>query len=203
MVRQLQTRGIRDARVIAALRKIPRDRFVEPGLALTSHDAGSLPIGREQTISQPYVVAYMTEQLQVGPEHTVLEVGTGSGYQAAVLAELAREVFTVERHAGLQEQARRALAGLRYANVHYRVGDGAAGWPEPTRFDRILVTAAGPEIPLRLIEQLAENGRLVMPIEDRGRQHLVLAVKLEGRIRRRYLAGCGFVPLVTDSADGR
>jgi len=198
MVRQLQEQGIRDARVIAALRKIPRDRFVEPGLALTCHDAGSLPIGREQTISQPYTVAYMSEQLLVSSEHKVLEVGTGSGYQTAVLAELAGEVFTIERHAELQSQARRVLTGLRYPNVHYRVGDGAAGWPEPMQFDRILVTAAGAEIPLRLIEQLAENGRLIMPIEEDGRQHLALAVKISGRIRRRYLAGCGFVPLVSN-----
>jgi protein-L-isoaspartate(D-aspartate) O-methyltransferase len=194
---QVIARGIRDQRVIEALRKIPRHRFVEPGLARRGYDGHSLPIGQEQTISQPFVVAYMTEQLQLDRRHRVLEIGTGSGYQTALLAELAAEVCTIERHERLQSHARRVLTQLRYGNVHYHVGDGLAGWPKAIRFDRILVTAAGSEIPSRLIEQLAEGGRIIAPISGEKGQELILGVRLNGRLRRRKLLDCEFVPLVS------
>jgi protein-L-isoaspartate(D-aspartate) O-methyltransferase len=201
MVEQIAQRGVRDDRVLDAMRRIPRHRFLESGLQGRSYDASSLPIGQEQTISQPFIVAYMTEQLQVGRDCTVLEIGTGSGYQTAILALLAREVCTIELRQSLQEQARRTLRELRLANVRYRVGDGAAGWPEPLRFERIIVTAAGTELSSILLGQLEEGGRLVAPVGDAAGQQLMLGVKLQGRLRRRRLMDCDFVPLVTKRAD--
>lgn len=197
MVEELVTRGIRDERILAAMRKVPRHLFTEHELAHVSYQGLPLPIGMNQTITQPYFVAYMTEQLQVNKTHRVLEVGTGSGYQTAILAELAREVFTIERHAQLLNRARMILSQLRYGNIHYHIGDGSNGWPEDSRFDRIVVTAAMEEILPSLIEQLSDGGRLVGPIIRDGQQRLVLSIKFAGRIRRRELIPCQFVPLVT------
>ena len=189
-------RGVKDARVIAALQKVPRHLFVEPALAQRCYDTRSLPIGREQTISQPYIVALMAEQLLLNKEHKVLEVGTGSGYTCAVLAELAGEVYTIECIEALQNRARRILNSLRCGNVRYRLGDGSQGWPEDVKFDRILVTASAAEIPHRLLKQLKEPGRLIMPLAHGSRQELTLAIKVQGKLRRRKLATCDFVPLV-------
>jgi protein-L-isoaspartate(D-aspartate) O-methyltransferase len=193
---QVVRRGVKDARVVAALQKVPRHLFVEPALAQRCYDTRSLPIGQEQTISQPYVVAYMAEQLLLTKEHKVLEVGTGSGYTCAVLAELAGEVFTIECLDSLQNRARRILNSLRYCNVHYQVGDGAQGWREALKFDRILVTASAVEIPHRLLEQLKDPGRLIIPLVRGNVQELTLAIKVQGKLRRRKLATCDFVPLV-------
>lgn len=162
--RQLIDRGIRDERVLAAMRKIPRHRFVPPEYVYAAYDDGPLPIGAGQTISQPYIVALMTELLHLqGPER-VLEVGTGSGYQTAILAELAREVYTVELEADLLERARRVLTSMGYTNIYFRNDDGSGGWPEAAPFDAIIVTAAPPEVPPALIEQLRTGGRLVIPV---------------------------------------
>lgn len=193
---QVVARGVKDARVIAALQKVPRHLFVEPALAQRCYDTRSLPIGQEQTISQPYVVAYMAEQLLLTKEHKVLEVGTGSGYACAVLAELAGEVCTIECIDSLQNRARRILNSLRYVNVRYQVGDGAKGWRENIKFDRILVTASAIEIPHQLLEQLKDPGRLVIPLIRGSAQELTLAIKVQGKLRRRKLETCDFVPLV-------
>jgi protein-L-isoaspartate(D-aspartate) O-methyltransferase len=192
---QIQSRGIKDARVIDAMRKVPRDRFVPLALAPRAHDDAPLPIGFGQTISQPYIVAYMTEALGVEPHHRVLEVGTGSGYQAAVLGELAREVYTIEIVPQLARQASRTLQDLGYANVHVREGDGFAGWPERAPFDRIMVTAAPEEIPKPLIEQLGPGGRLVIPVGEQGAtQWMTILDKTgQGLVQRRTIP-VQFVP---------
>jgi protein-L-isoaspartate(D-aspartate) O-methyltransferase len=197
---QVIARGVRDERVIAAMRKVPRHRFVEPALALQSYDSDSLPIGSDQPISQPFIVAYMTERLLLQKQHRVLEIGTGSGYQTAILAELATEVCTIECHAHLQNRARRTLSSLGYLNVKYHVGDGSVGWPETrgnVMFDCIIVTAAGDEISPRLLEQLVENGRLIAPLGHEGKQELTLFIKHPRGIRRTRLITCDFVPLQT------
>jgi protein-L-isoaspartate(D-aspartate) O-methyltransferase len=192
---QVVRRGVNDTRVIAALKKVPRHLFVEPALAQRCYDTRSLPIGQEQTISQPYIVAYMAEQLLLTREHRVLEVGTGSGYTCAVLAELAGEVCTIECLEALQNRARRILNSLHYGNIRYQVGDGAKGWPGEGEFDRILVTASAPEIPHHLLEQLKDPGRLIIPLTRDARQELTLAIKVKGKLRRRKLVACDFVPL--------
>lgn len=164
VIEQIEARGLRDRRVLAALRKVPRHAFVPEAQQARAYEDRPLPIGHGQTISQPYVVAFMTELARIGPEDRVLEIGTGSGYQAAILAELAREVFSIEIVAPLAERAREVLARLGYENVHVRTGDGHAGWPEEAPFDAIVVTAAPPEVPRALLEQLAVGGRLVAPV---------------------------------------
>jgi len=161
---QLIQRGIRDERVLAVMRKVPRHRFVPPEYVYAAYDDGPLPIGAGQTISQPYIVALMTELLHLQGPEKVLEVGTGSGYQTAILAELAREVYTVELELELLERARRLLASMGYTNIYFRHGDGSEGWPEAAPFDAIIVTAAPPEVPPALIEQLRVGGRLVIPV---------------------------------------
>jgi protein-L-isoaspartate(D-aspartate) O-methyltransferase len=194
--RQIQGRGVKDARVLAAMRKVPRERFVPAELASRAHDDTPLPIGRGQTISQPFIVAYMTETLGVEPQHKVLEVGTGSGYQAAVLGELAREVYTIEIVPELARRASRTLQELGYRNVHVREGDGYAGWPEHAPFDRIMVTAAPEEIPRPLIEQLGPRGRLVIPVGEQGRTQWMTVVEktAQGVVQRRTIP-VQFVPL--------
>lgn len=166
MVRQqLIERGIRDERVLAAMRKVPRHRFVPPEYVHAAYDDGPLPIGAGQTISQPYIVALMTELLNLRGDERVLEIGTGSGYQTAILAELAREVYTIELEAELLARARRLLVEeMGYANIFFRHGDGSKGWPEAAPFDAIIVTAAPPEVPPALLEQLRVGGRLVIPV---------------------------------------
>ena len=194
--RDIAGRGIRDPRVLAAMEKIPRERFVGAAgreLAYADHPLG---IGCGQTISQPYIVALMTEMLELCGGERVLEVGTGSGYQAAVLAELAAEVLSVERHAGLSESAGRLLAELGYRNVRLRVGDGTLGWPEQAPFEAIIVTAAAPAVPPSLKGQLADGGRLVIPVGGGFGQQL-LGVRRQGDgFRETPGIPCVFVPLV-------
>lgn len=185
-------------RTLAALERVPRHLFVPPGDADLAYIDRPLPIGHGQTISQPFIVAVMTDLLAVEPHHRVLEVGSGCGYQSAVLAELAGRVFAVERIGDLARAATRRLADLGYTNVEVREGDGYLGWPERAPFDRILVAAAPPEIPPALIDQLRPGGRLVLPVgEIAGAQTLVLGIKqADGRFERQRLLPVSFVPLV-------
>jgi protein-L-isoaspartate(D-aspartate) O-methyltransferase len=185
-----------DERVIAAMRRVPRHEFVPEAYRYRAYDNESLPIGEGQTISQPLIVAKMTEALDVRPEHKVLEIGTGSGYQTAILAELAGEVYTVERRETLSLRAQEVLARLGYESIRFAVADGSLGWPERGPFDRIMVTASSPKIPEPLVEQLAMNGRLVLPVGDYSRQVLTIVDKLEDGLRKREDIGCVFVPLV-------
>ena len=174
MIRDLMRMGVRDERVLAAMARVPRERFVREEDLDVAYGDHALAIAEGQTISQPYVVARMTELLDVGPEHHVLEVGTGSGYQAAVLGEIARDVVSVERHAALAERARDVLAGLGYENVRVIAADASAGYPPEAPYDRILVTAASPGISPELVRQLAPGGRIVAPVGDEEMQHLVV-----------------------------
>jgi protein-L-isoaspartate(D-aspartate) O-methyltransferase len=197
----LRKRGIGDAAVLRAMDEVPREHFVESSLVDDAYADQALPIDCGQTISQPYVVAYMTEQLRVAPSHRVLEVGTGSGYQAAILSRLAREVITVERYRTLAESARSRLATLGYHNVEVIVGDGLAGVPERAPFDRIIVTAAAETIPEVLVEELAEGGVMVLPLGPHaGAQQLVKLAKKQGQIEKEDLIGVRFVPLLPGTA---
>jgi protein-L-isoaspartate(D-aspartate) O-methyltransferase len=197
----LRRRGIGDAAVLRALDEVPREHFVQERFVAAAYADQALPIACGQTISQPYVVAYMTEQLAVGPDHRVLEVGTGSGYQAAVLSRLAREVITVERYRTLGEAARERLATLGYLNVEVVLGDGLAGLPERAPFDRIIVTAAAETIPDVLVEQLAEGGVMVLPLGPHGAtQRLVKLTKTAEGLDREDLLGVRFVPLLPGQA---
>ena len=197
MVAELVKRGITDQRVIGALLDIPRHIFVEEAMAAQAYSDSSLPIGEKQTISQPYTVAKMTEMLELTGREKVLELGTGSGYQAAVLATLANRVYTVERIRPLALKARRALDSLGLLNVNLRIGDGTDGWPEEAPFDAILVTAGSPQVPECLVEQLAPGGRLVIPVGDRVDQTMVLVMKdREGNVTRQVSEGCRFVRLI-------
>jgi len=197
MVAELERRGITDQRVIGAMLELPRHLFVEEAMAAQAYSDTSLPIGEKQTISQPYIVAKMTQLLELSGRERVLELGTGSGYQAAVLATLADRVYTVERIRPLAMKARKVLDGLRLLNVNLRIGDGTDGWPEEAPFDAILVTAGSPQIPQCLIDQLAPGGRLVIPVGDRVDQQLVLVKKnLDGSVERQEADGCRFVRLI-------
>lgn len=197
----LRRRGISDAAVLRAMDEVPRTRFVEPFTAREAYADQALPISCGQTISQPYVVAYMTEQLQVRPRHRVLEIGTGSGYQAAVLSRLAREVVTIERYRTLADQARQRLASLGYDNVEVIVGDGMAGAPERAPFDRILVTAAATTVPQALVEQLADDGIMVLPLgPHNGPQHIVRLTKKADAVNHEKLIAVRFVPLLPGKA---
>jgi protein-L-isoaspartate(D-aspartate) O-methyltransferase len=198
MVRlQIQARGVTDERVLDAMRRVPRHLFVPTAGREAAYGDSPLPIGRGQTISQPYMVAVMTEALELRGGERVLEVGTGSGYQTAVLAALCGVVFTVERIPELADHARAVLEGLGCANVRSRVGDGSLGWHDEAPFDRILVAAAAPRVPPALAEQLADNGILVVPVgEVRAGQDLVVARRVGGSIVTRTGIGCRFVPLV-------
>ncbi|HEX5105308.1 MAG TPA: protein-L-isoaspartate(D-aspartate) O-methyltransferase [Pirellulaceae bacterium] len=193
---QLARRGIRDQRVLAAMRRVPREAFVSAELAGTSYADSALPIDCEQTISQPVIVAMMTEALQLAGSERVLEIGTGSGYQTAILAELAAAVFSVERHAELSRQADVRLRKLGYENVFLKVGDGALGWPEEAPFDRIIVTAAAESCPPALWEQLVEGGVLVGPFGPAYDQALYETHKIGGQPQSRLLTGCRFVLLL-------
>ncbi|RMD84578.1 MAG: protein-L-isoaspartate(D-aspartate) O-methyltransferase [Candidatus Dadabacteria bacterium] len=198
LVTKLAREGISDRRVLDAIDAVPRELFVPRELVEEAYLDTALPIGEGQTISQPFVVAYMTELLDVQPHHRVLEVGTGSGYQTAILAELAREVFSIEIIDSLAEQAKRRLAQLGYTNVHVRTGDASAGWPEQAPFDRIMVTAAAPRIPEQLLEQLAAPGRMVVPVDEWGGLHqsLVLVRKApDGKTRTERSLPVAFVPM--------
>ena len=194
--RQICARGVRDERVIAAMRRVPRHLFVDSALRPQAYDDYPLPIAGGQTISQPYIVACMTELLQLTGQETVLEIGTGSGYQAAVLSLLCRKVYSVERLNSLLAKARKVFDALAYCNIVARLADGTLGWPENAPFDAIIVTAGGPEIPLPLIDQLADPGRLVMPVGDQKQQQLRLLSKHNGQVRTEILAGVRFVDLI-------
>lgn len=193
---QLVRRGLTDARVLDALRKVPRHLFVEEALRDRAYGDHPLPIGEEQTISQPYIVALMTQLLELSDRDKVLEIGTGSGYQTAVLAELARRVCSIERLPRLAERARALLEQLGYANVWVRVGSGTLGWPDEAPFDRILVTAGGPSVPPPLFQQLAEGGRLVLPLGDPVNQVLTVVEKVRGEMKTQVHGECKFVKLV-------
>jgi protein-L-isoaspartate(D-aspartate) O-methyltransferase len=198
MVRdQIEARGVQHPDVLRAMRKVPRHLFVEEALIPQAYEDHPLPIGHGQTISQPYVVAWMTELLEVAPGHKVLEIGTGSGYQAAVLAELGADVFTVERVKPLYELARTRMDALHYRRVRLKLDDGTLGWPEEAPFDRILVAAGGPRIPTPLVAQLSETGRMVIPVgASRRSQTLCLVRRENGRVIVRELGGVMFVDLV-------
>jgi protein-L-isoaspartate(D-aspartate) O-methyltransferase len=192
---QIAARGVTDERVLAAMRDVPRHLFVPLAMRSQAYEDHPLPIGHGQTISQPYIVAYMTEVLRLKPTSRVLEVGTGSGYQAAVLGKVAGQVYTVEILAPLAESAKKTLASLGFTNVHVKVGDGFAGWPEHAPFDAVIVTAAPEEVPPPLIEQLAVGGRLVVPV-GRVVQQLTLIEKTpKGLVTERKMP-VRFVPLV-------
>ncbi len=193
---QIKARGIREERILAAMKEIPRHRFVPPHLADRAYADSPLPIGEGQTISQPYIVAQMTHALRLTGKEKVLEVGTGSGYQTALLCLLAGEVVTIERYAVLHSAAEELLRELGLDNVRFRVGDGTMGVPEEAPFDRILVTAAAPDVPGPLFEQLAAGGILVIPIGGRWEQDLVRVRKEAGAARKEFLGGCRFVPLI-------
>jgi protein-L-isoaspartate(D-aspartate) O-methyltransferase len=197
----LRRRGISDQAVLRAMDEVPREHFVVAELSDSAYADQALPIACGQTISQPYVVAYMTEQLDVEPRQRVLEIGAGSGYQAAILSRLAREVVSVERYRTLADAARERLKTLGYANVAIIAGDGFAGMPERAPFDRIIVTAAAEEVPAVLIEQLAEGGKMVLPVGPRdGTQHIIKLTKMAGGLSRQTLIAVRFVPLLHGQA---
>jgi protein-L-isoaspartate(D-aspartate) O-methyltransferase len=198
---QIRQRGVTSARVLDAMRSVPRERFVPAELRSQAYEDGPLPIGSGQTISQPYIVAYMTEVLDVAPSHKVLEVGTGSGYQAAVLSELVREVYTIEIVPELARRAEGVLGDLKKTNVHVRAGDGYAGWPEQAPFDRIMVTAAPEEIPRPLVDQLAPGGRLVAPVGSQGGpQWMTIVEKTSAGVTERRTIPVQFVPFTREPA---
>ena len=198
MVRdQIEARGIKDKRLLNVMRKIPRHLFVEEALRDQAYNDYPLPIGEGQTISQPYIVALMTEALELKGQEKVLEIGTGCGYQTAILAELAQSVFTIERVPTLMQRAKAILDSLGYFNVAYKTGNGTLGWPEVAPFQGIIVTAAAPEIPQPYVEQLEPGGKMIIPLGDKFSQVLYKIIKLpDGRIKKQYLCGCRFVPLV-------
>jgi protein-L-isoaspartate(D-aspartate) O-methyltransferase len=196
--RQIAARGIRDRRVLSAMRETPRERFVEPGLATRAFEDVPLSIGSGQTISQPYIVALMCDALGLVGSERVLEVGTGSGYGAAVLGRLAREVYSIERHADLAELAAARLAELGFINVHVSTGDGTLGLPDQAPFEAIVVTASGPRVPTALLEQLVVGGRIVIPVGDESDRQRLLRIDRhsETLFRSVDLGGVAFVPLV-------
>lgn len=193
---QLIPRGIKDILVLNAMRKLPRHLFLAEHLRDKAYNDMPLPTTEGQTISQPYMVAVMTELLGLEGDEKVLEIGTGSGYQTAILAELSREVYTIERVQTLSESARKILDELGYSNIHIKHGDGTLGWPETAPFDRILITAAAPELPEILLKQLSEGGIILAPVGDRFSQQLVKGTKKGGKIYREYHTPCVFVPLI-------
>ena len=195
---QIRRRGVTDPRVLAAMEKVPRHLFVDEALWSQAYSDYPLPIGHGQTISQPYIVALMTEELGLSGDERVLEVGTGSGYQAAILAELAREVYTVERIPDLLRRARRTIEDLGYTNVRFKLDDGTWGWKEMAPFDAVIVTAASPRVPEPLLEQLRDPGVMVIPVGDEYSQSLVKVVKKGGEIREEDRGGVRFVKLIGD-----
>ncbi len=194
---QLMTRGIKDERVLAVFDKLPRHLFVSPEQKHLAYRDHPLALDQDQTISQPYIVALMTESLKLRGHEKVLEIGTGSGYQTAILAELAARVYTIERLSTLAEKAKKTLREMGYKNICFKTGDGTQGWPEKAPFDGILVAAAPENIPPPLLEQLAPTGgRMVIPLGDAIHQELVLLSKDQENMTRRNLCGCRFVPLI-------
>jgi protein-L-isoaspartate(D-aspartate) O-methyltransferase len=194
--RQLKARDIKDERVLAAMGKVPREAFVPPESRAASYEDGPLPIGYDQTISQPYIVAFMTEQLRLKPSDRVLEVGTGSGYQAAILAELVSEIYSIEIVAPLAKNGEVTLRRLGYKNVHVKIGDGYKGWPEAAPFDAIIVTCAPDKVPQPLIDQLKDGGRMVIPVGERFAQQLYLLEKKNGQLKESATLPVRFVPML-------
>jgi protein-L-isoaspartate(D-aspartate) O-methyltransferase len=196
---QLVRRGIRDERVLAAMRKVPRDEFVPENYRSKSYGDHPLPIGHDQTISQPYIVGFMTEQLRAQPNDRVLEVGTGSGYQAAVLAELVAQVYSIEIIEPLGKSAEATLQRLGYKNVHVKIGDGYKGWPEEAPYDVIIVTCAVDHVPQPLIGQLKERGRMMIPVGESYGQELYFFEKENGELKKRAVLPVVFVPMTRES----
>ena len=194
--KQIESRGITDLYVLDAMRKVPRHLFVSEALMDQAYGDFPLPIGEQQTISQPYIVAEMTQALQLNKDDRVLEIGTGSGYQAAILAEIAFRVYTIERIHSLFVKARRLFDKLRYHNIVTKYSDGTSGWIEESPFDAIIVTAGAPEIPKVLVDQLSMGGRMVLPVGDQYTQDLIRLYKDEEGIHKTNLGGCRFVRLV-------
>ena len=193
---QLVERGVKDLRVLEAMSRVPRHLFAQESLQHRAYGDAALPIGENQTLSQPYIVGAMTAALGLKGEERVLEIGTGSGYQTAIVAELARQVFTIERLNNLSRKAQQILEGLNYMNIVFKMFDGTYGWPDQAPFDAILITASAKEIPESLIKQLGEGGRLVAPTGDTDNQKLVVLTKNGSRVNRRELGDCKFVPLI-------
>jgi len=193
---QIKARGITDERVLDAMRKVPRHRFIPSNLLHDAYADYPLPIGEGQTISQPYIVAYMSEQLEIEPQHKILEIGTGSGYQTAVLAELTPKVFSIEYFQGLASQAAQRLHEMGYLSIKVKQGDGNEGWPEEAPFNGIILTCAPPDIPLELTRQLAEGGKMILPVGYQGVQELVLIKKEQGKLYRKFLLPVAFVPML-------
>jgi protein-L-isoaspartate(D-aspartate) O-methyltransferase len=198
---QIRGRGIRDERVVAAMARVPRHEFVPPDLRSQAYEDHPLPIGQEQTISQPYIVALMLEYLTIEPDNVVLEIGTGSGYQTVLLAELAATVYSIERHRPLAETASQVLGKLGYSNVSVLVGDGNRGLPEHAPYDRIVVSAAAHQIPPALFAQLSEGGRMILPVGSEYAQELQLVRKKSGTAVVASLEGCRFVPLMAGTPE--
>ena len=196
VTRQIIARGINDPRVLSAMRKVPRHLFVSEAMMDQAYGDYPLPIGEQQTISQPYIVAEMTHALQLTPDDRVLEIGTGSGYQAAVLAQIVFRVYTIERIHTLYTRARKLFDSLRYHNIVTRYSDGTTGWRDESPFDAIIVTAGAPEVPHVLVNQLAVGGRMVIPVGDRHSQDLIKLYRDEQGIHQSNLGGCRFVKLI-------
>jgi protein-L-isoaspartate(D-aspartate) O-methyltransferase len=196
---QLKPRGIKDERVLAAMAKVPREEFIPVDVRPSAYEDGPLPIGYDQTISQPYVVAFMTEQLRPKPSDRVLEIGSGSGYQAAILAELVADVYTIEIVEPLGKSAEATLQHLGYNNVHIKVGDGYKGWPEEAPFDAIIVTCAPEKVPQPLVDQLKDGGRMVIPVGERFAQQLYLLEKKNGQLKESVTLPVRFVPMLREA----
>lgn len=194
--KQLIARGIKNKRVLDAFRKVERHRFLNEEHLASAYEDFPLPIGEGQTISQPYIVAIMTQYLDLSGGEKVLEIGTGSGYQTAILAELAKEVLSIERLEKLSLHAADTLTAMGYKNIRFSIGDGTLGWKEEAPFDRIIITAASPCIPLPLTEQLKESGKLILPIGQQMSQMLTLVEKKANKLESTYICGCVFVPLI-------
>ena len=193
---QLIARGISDARVLAVMGKLPRERFIEDTLVREAYSDRPLPIGHKQTISQPYIVAYMTEALDLTGTEKTLEIGTGSGYQTAILAELSNKIYTIERIRPHMIKARKVLSELGYHNILFKVFDGTIGWKEYGPYDAIIVTAGAPKIPQPFLDQLAEGGRLIIPVGNKSSQELIKVTRKQGSYSQKELGGCRFVDLV-------
>jgi len=196
--KQIIARGVKNEKVIEAMKKVPRHLFVPEEYRHLAYTDGPLPIGYDQTISQPYIVAYMTEVLDLKENEKVLEIGTGSGYQAAILAEICKEVYTIEIIEDLANSAKKTLKELGYNNIYIKIGDGYKGWPEKAPFDAIIVTCSPTNIPKPLIEQLAENGRMIIPVGEWYNQQLVLLRKKNGKMIKENLIPVRFVPMVNE-----
>jgi protein-L-isoaspartate(D-aspartate) O-methyltransferase len=192
---QLRHRGIGDKRVLQVMAEIPRHDFVAPSFLFEAYEDHPLPIGEGQTISQPYMVAIMTEALELEPPNKVLEIGTGSGYQTAILARLAAQVYTIEKFPSLAAAAEERLRGMGFLNISFHTGDGSGGWPQHAPYDAILVTAGAPYVPGALVEQLAEGGRLVIPVGDTNQQELLQVIRRGSEHEIRSINYCRFVPL--------